>query len=379
MDKLNILPPKTELETPKVLKQLAKSHRYLAELKGSCKTIPNESILIDTLTLQEAKDSSEVENIVTTHDDLYKEHINLNLNSISAKEVYNYATGLKKGFQIVRTERLLLNKHILLIHKELLQNNAGFRTQAGTKLINSMGEVVYTPPQNANDVLDLMSNLEKYINDDDFSEVDDLVKMAVIHYQFESIHPFYDGNGRTGRIINILYLVLKGLLDIPILYLSRYITQNKADYYKVLQGVRKHNDWESLILYLLKGVEVTARQTIDLVEHIKNLMKEYKYRLRTELPKIYSQDLLNILFKNPYTKIEFLERDLKITRQTASNYLNKMTKLGLLEKVKKGKSNYYVNNALVEVLVNVNNNLSNKPISITETITDIENNKFNKY
>ncbi len=353
MDKLNILPPNTELETPKVLKQLAKSHRYLAELKGSCKTIPNESILIDTLTLQEAKDSSEVENIVTTHDDLYKEHINLNIKNISAKEVYNYATGLKKGFQIVKNEKLLLNKHILSIHKELLQNDAGFRTQAGTKLINSSGEVVYTPPQNANDVLELMANLEKYINDDDFSDVDDLVKMAVIHYQFESIHPFYDGNGRTGRIINILYLVLKGLLDIPILYLSRYITQNKADYYKVLQGVRKHNDWESLILYLLKGVEVIAKQTIDLVESIKNLMSEYKNKLRTDLPKIYSQDLLNILFKTPYAKIEFLERELNITRQTASIYLNKIADLGLLEKTKAGKTNYYINNRLIDVLMNV--------------------------
>ncbi|MBS9767070.1 MAG: Fic family protein [Flavobacteriaceae bacterium] len=357
--KLNILPPKAELETPKVLKQLAKSHRYLAELKGSCKTIPNESILIDTLTLQEAKDSSEVENIVTTHDDLYKEHINLNIKNLSAKEVYNYATGLKKGFHIVRDEKLLLNKHILSIHKELLQNDAGFRTQSGTKLLNSNNEVVYTPPQDANEILNLMGNLERYINDDEFSDVDDLIKMAVIHYQFESIHPFYDGNGRTGRIVNILYLVLKGLLDIPILYLSRYITQNKADYYKVLQGVRKHNDWESLILYLLKGVEVTAKQTIYLVENIKILMREYKNRLRNDLPKIYSQDLLNILFKNPYTKTEFLERELMTSKRTALNYLNAITEIGLLEKVKKGKTNYYTNTGLVEILMNVNNTEKN--------------------
>ncbi len=352
-NKLNILPPNAELETPKVLRQLAKSHRYLAELKGVTKTIPNESILIDTLTLQEAKDSSEVENIVTTHDDLYKEHINLNIKSLSAKEVYNYATGLKKGFQIVRNEKLLLNKHILLIQKELLQNNAGFRTQSGTKLLNSNNEVVYTPPQDANEILNLMANLEKYINDEAFSDVDDLVKMAVIHYQFESIHPFYDGNGRTGRIINILYLVLKGLLDIPVLYLSRYITQNKAGYYKVLQNVRKHNDWESLILYLLKGVEVTAKQTIDLVLNIKGLMNEYKNKLRSDLPKMYSQDLLNILFKNPYTKTEFLEKELIISNRTALNYLNAIADLGLLEKTKLGKANYYINNGLIEVLMNV--------------------------
>jgi len=349
--KLPTLPPSIELETPKVLKQLAKSHRYLAELKGTAKTIPNENILIDTLTLQEAKDSSEIENIVTTYDDLYKENIFIESKSTAAKEVYNYARGLKLGFQIVRKERLILNKHILTIQKELLENNAGFRTQGGTKLINSQGKVIYTPPQQQNEILDLMSNLEKFINDDGFSNLDSLVKMTVIHYQFESIHPFYDGNGRTGRIINILYLVQQGLLDIPILYLSRYITQNKADYYKVLQEVRTNNDWESLILHLLKGVEVTAKQTITLIIGIKELMQDYKNKIRTELPKIYSQDLINNLFKNPYTKIEYLENDLKVTRQTASNYLNKVSDLGLLKKNKVGKVNYYINSELIKVLV----------------------------
>ncbi|AUP78316.1 Fic family protein [Flavivirga eckloniae] len=351
--KLPLLPPNTELETPKILKQLAKAHRYLAELKGTAKTIPNESILIDTLTLQEAKDSSEIENIVTTHDDLYKENIFIESKSTAAKEVYNYARGLKLGFEIVRKERLLLNKHILTIQKELLESNAGFRTQAGTKLVNSQGKVVYTPPQHPDEILDLMSNFEKFINNNDFSDLDSLIKMTVIHYQFESIHPFYDGNGRTGRIINILYLVQQGLLDIPVLYLSRFITQNKSDYYKVLQEVRTNNDWESLVLYLLKGVEVTAKQTITLITEIKVLMQKHKVTIRTELPKIYSQDLINNLFKNPYTKIEYLENDLKVTRQTASNYLNKISSLGLLEKVKVGKVNYYINSELINVLVNV--------------------------
>lgn len=351
--KLPILPPNAELETTKVLKQLVKAHKSLAELKGTAKTIPNENILIDTLTLQEAKDSSEIENIVTTHDDLYKENILIESKSNAAKEVYNYARGLKLGFQIVREQKLLLNKHILTIQKELLENNAGFRTQAGTKLINSKGQVVYTPPQSANDILDLMANLEKYINDDSISDVDTLIKMAVIHYQFESIHPFYDGNGRTGRIINILYLVQKELLDIPILYLSRYITQNKADYYKVLQEVRTNNDWESLILYFLKGVEVTALETIDLIIAIKNVMKEYKFKIRKELPKIYSQDLINNLFKNPYTKIEFLERDLEVSYLTARKYLDKVAELGLLQKLKVGKTNYYINSQLIKTLQNL--------------------------
>lgn len=351
--KLPLLPPLQELETIAILKQLSQSHRYLAELKGTAKTIPNESILINTLTLQEAKDSSEIENIITTHDDLYKENILIDTKKPASKEVYNYAQGLKLGFEIVRKEQLLLNKHILTIQKELLSNNAGFRTQAGTKLVNSHGQTVYTPPQSATEVLDLMGNLEKFINDNDFSNLDPLIKMAIIHYQFESIHPFYDGNGRTGRIINILYLVLQGLLDIPILYLSRYITQNKAEYYQVLQDVRTKNDWEHLVLYFLKSIEITAKQTIDLITNINDLMQQYKTDIQEKLPKIYSQDLINILFKNPYTKIEFLEKELKVTRQTASIYLDKITAIGLLEKVKVKNSYFFMNNQLINCLMNV--------------------------
>ena len=349
---LPTLPPKDFVETSTILRQLAKSHRYLAELKGTSKTIPNESILINTLTLQEAKDSSEIENIVTTHDDLYKENIFIDSKNPASKEVFNYAQGLKLGFEIVRNEQLLLNKHILIIQKELLENNAGFRTQGGTKLINSQGQTVYTPPQNATEVLDLMSNLEKFINDNEFSDIDPLIKMAIIHYQFESIHPFYDGNGRTGRIINILYLVLQGLLEIPILYLSRYITQNKAEYYQVLQEVRTKNDWEHLILYFLKSIEVTAKQTIDLIININKLMQDYKSDIQTKLPKIYSQDLVNNLFRNPYTKIEFLELELKVSYLTARKYLDILAENGFVEKTKVGKSNYYINSALIKVLMN---------------------------
>lgn len=349
---LQPLPPQQELETIAILKQLSLSNRYLAELKGTAKTIPNESILINTLTLQEAKDSSEIENIITTHDDLYKENILIDTKKPASKEVYNYAQGLKLGFEIVRKEKLLLNKYILTIQKTLLENNAGFRTQAGTKLVNSLGQTVYTPPQSALEVLDLMGNLEKFINDNDFSNLDPLIKMAIIHYQFESIHPFYDGNGRTGRIINILYLVLQGLLDIPILYLSRYITQNKAEYYQVLQDVREKQDWEHLILYFLKSIEITAKETIDLITNIGNLMQQYKTDIQEKLPKIYSQDLINNLFRNPYTKIEFLEKELKVSRQTASIYLDKISELGLLEKTKLGKSNYYLNTGLIKVLMN---------------------------
>ena len=350
---LQPLPPPQEIETIAILKQLAQSHRYLAELKGTSKTIPNESILINTLTLQEAKDSSEIENIITTHDDLYKENIFIDSKNPASKEVFNYAQGLKLGFEIVRKEKLLTNKHILTIQKELLENNAGFRTQGGTKLVNSQRQIVYTPPQTKEMVLDLMANLEKFINGNEFSSLDPLIKMAIIHYQFESIHPFYDSNGRTGRIINILFLVLQGLLDIPILYLSRYITQNKAEYYQVLQDVRTKNDWEHLILYFLKSVEVTAIETIDLISNINSLIHECKEKVRTDLPKIYSQDLINNLFKNPYTKIEFLQNDLGVSRQTASIYLDAISELGYLNKTKIGKSNYYINTKLIEVLANV--------------------------
>ncbi|MGV8915204.1 MAG: Fic family protein [Kaistella sp.] len=350
---LPYLPPKKEIETAKILKQLALSHRYLAELKGTVKTIPNENILINTLTLQEAKDSSEIENIVTTHDELYKENIFIESKNPATKEVYSYAQSLRLGFETVRNEKLLLNKHIVEIQTTLEHNNAGFRMQAGTKLVNNLGQTVYTPPQDSTEVLNLMANLEKFINDNHFSDLDPLVKMAIIHYQFESIHPFYDGNGRTGRIINILYLVLQGLLDLPVLYLSRYITQNKQQYYNVLQNVRENDDWESMILYLLKGVEITAHQTIGLVTDIKNLMHDTKTKLRAELPKIYSQDLINNLFKNPYTKIESLQKDLNISRQTASIYLDELVKLGVLDKIKIGKSNYYINPGLINVLSNV--------------------------
>ena len=349
---LQNLPPKDFTESVAILKQLAKSHRYLAELKGTAKTIPNESILINTLTLQEAKDSSEIENIITTHDDLYKENILIDTKKPASKEVFNYAQGLKLGFEIVRKEKLLLNRHVLTIQKTLLENNAGFRTQAGTKLVNLQGQTVYTPPQSADEVLDLMSNLEKFINDNDFCDIDPLIKMAIVHYQFESIHPFYDGNGRTGRIINILYLVLQELLDIPILYLSRYITQNKAEYYQVLQDVRTKQDWDHLILYFLKGIEVTAKETVSLITNISNLMQQYKTDIQEKLPKIYSQDLINILFKNPYTKIEFLEKELRISKRTAQNYLDSVAGNGFLEKTKIGKSNYYMNNALIKVLMN---------------------------
>ena len=208
---------------------------------------------------------------------------------------------------------------------------------------NQAGEIVYTPPQDAKVILDLMANLEQYINNDDIDDSDYLVKMAIIHFQFESIHPFYDGNGRTGRIINILYLFYKGLLDYPILYLSRYIIKNKKSYYELLQGVRDKGIWEDWILFILEGVITTSKETIETINAIRLLMNEFKLTIKDKLPIIYSKDLLENLFKHPYTKIEFLQKDIGKSIQTTSIYLEKLVEIGLLEKMKFKNSNYYIN------------------------------------
>lgn len=350
-----LLPPEADLETKAVLKALASAHRYLAELKGLVATIPNEHILINTLALQEAKDSSEIENVVTTHDELYKAGLFSDyIKSPAAKEVSRYATALKTAFEQVKHDRLISVNRIVETHRVLEQNDAGIRKLPGTALRNDVTrEIVYTPPQDYDEIIRLMSNLEQFINDDAMLDVDPLIKMAVIHHQFESIHPFYDGNGRAGRIINILYLVAKGLLDIPVLYLSRYIIRNKADYYRLLQATRDTGDWEPWILYMLEGVERTARQTIWIIRRIKEIMMAYKHRIREEMPKIYSQDLLNNLFRHPYTKIESIQTDLQVSRLTAAKYLEQLTERGLIEKHKIGRYNYYVNRPLMNIFMDI--------------------------
>ncbi|MBY0544611.1 MAG: Fic family protein [Gammaproteobacteria bacterium] len=272
----------------------------------------------------------------------------------SAKEVHNYAEALKTGFEIVKAEHLITNNSIKKIQQILEENDAGFRQQAGTKLKNDLtGEVIYMPPQNSNDILNLMTELEQFINEDAQCDYDDLVKMAIIHHQFESIHPFYDGNGRTGRILNILYLVKQELLDTPILYLSRYINRHKSMYYELLQSVRDEKQWEPWLLYILTAVEQTAKQTTQLITEIRELMQHYKFEIKEKLPKMYSHELLNNLFKYPYTKIEFFEEDLGKTRQTCAKYLNDLVGIGLLYKHAIGKENYYINVKLFNLLQNI--------------------------
>lgn len=353
------LPLSYDLETKQVLKQLNRANKKLAELKGVAQTIPNERILISSLTLQEAKDSSAVENIVTTQDDLYRAGLDFGYQFISAstKEVLFYREAINQGFKMVRNRNILTLNDIKTIQQVLEKNSAGFRTTPGTQLKRSSdGQVVYTPPQDAIIINKHMSNLERFINDDELCDLDPLIKMAIIHHQFESIHPFYDGNGRTGRIINILYLVISGLLDLPILYLSRFITRNKSEYYRLIQDIRDKStdnatEWEAWILFMLKGVEQTATDTILLVKSIGLMMDDFKRVLRPVFGRKYNHELLNGLFYHPYTKIGHVESNLQVSRQTAAKYLDRIVELGLLTKEKFGKENYYINTRLMKLFI----------------------------
>lgn len=340
----------SRFDTPAILKRLASSSRKLAELKGVAASIPNQGILINTLGLQEAKDSSEIENIVTTHDELFRDEVlpDASLNP-ATKEVQRYRQALSCGYRRVMATGLLTANHLIEIQAELEQNNAGFRKLPGTALRSSRGETVYTPPQDPAEIVALMRDLERFINDGDVFDADPLIKMALIHHQFESIHPFYDGNGRTGRILNVLYLVKEGLLDVPVLYLSSHIVRTKADYYRLLQTVRDEDAWEEWVSYMLEAVEQTAGQAITTIHAIKDALFDYKHRIRAEF-RFYSQDLINNLFTHPYTKIEFVQRDLKVSRLTATKYMDELDAAGFVKKHKVGRSNYYVNLALNRIL-----------------------------
>ncbi|MCC6952935.1 MAG: Fic family protein [Deltaproteobacteria bacterium] len=337
-------------DRPDILKRLATASRQLAEFKGIVATIPNQNILVSTLGLQEAKDSSEIENIVTTHDELFRHSDYSDLTgSAATKEVARYAQALRIGFNDVRSKGLLTIRHILRIQAALEENTAGFRKLPGTTLKASDGRTVYTPPQNHADIVALMGDLERFINDKSLSSTDPLIKMALIHHQFESIHPFYDGNGRTGRIINVLYLVKEGLLELPVLYLSRHIVRTKSDYYRLLQEVRERDAWEEWVLYMLTAVERISAEGIEAIKSIRTLLLDYKRRIR-EQHRFYSQDLINNLFSHPYTKIEFIQKDLEVSRLTATKYLDELAKSGFLRKHKVGRSNYYINQRLYDIL-----------------------------
>jgi Fic family protein len=341
----------TVLETREVWAALTEAHRHLAELKGLCESLPNRGILLDTLAIQEAKDSSEIENIITTHDELYA-YQDDTIATAAAKEVRHYVSALRTGYEAVRDSGLIRLETVLAVQGELERNRAGLRKLPGTVLKNeATGQIIYEPPQDAAEVETLMGNLIDFIHAED--GLDPLLRMAITHHQFESIHPFYDGNGRTGRILNLLILQREGLLDLPVLYLSRYITTTKPDYYRLLQTVRDEERWAEWCVYMLRGVAVTSCSAITLVKAFRDLMQKTKQDLRERLPKIYSQDLLNNLFRHPYTKIEFIERELGVSRPTATKYLEQLTSAGLLRKQKTGRVNFYINDPLYHLLSEV--------------------------
>ncbi|MBL7143312.1 MAG: Fic family protein [Phycisphaerae bacterium] len=349
-NQLPLLPPKVGLERPAVMKQLVKSHKALAELKGYAKTLPNEAVLLHSIVLQEAKDSSAIENIVTTHDELFQ-GLTLKQNiSPQVKEVLNYRSALLEGFGVLKKRGVLSVNGIIAIQERLECNSAGVRKLPGTALKNDRtGEIVYTPPDNPDTIKRLTKNLEEYFNTKR-GETDPLIKMAVAHYQFESIHPFYDGNGRTGRIINVLYLILENMLSSPILYLSRYIIQNKPAYYRLLQEVRTKNAWIEWILYMLKAVEETSAGTLQLIDSIRETMEETAEIMKKQSGKLYSREFLDLLFEKPYIRISDIVDEGIASRNIASNYLKTLEKLGIVRSEKKGRDILYINIRLYNIL-----------------------------
>ena len=339
-----------DLKTPKILEALNEATRSLAELKGLTSSIPNQHILINAITINEAKDSSAIENIVTTHDSIYKVLTESGFKEEAAKEVVDYRSAIWRGYEIIKEKGFISTNVLVELQSMIEPNKTGIRKTPGTNLVNSKtGEIIYTPPQAESEIRDLLKNLEDYINNND-DDVDPLIKMALIHYQFETIHPFYDGNGRTGRILNVLYLVLNNLLTSPILYLSNYINKNKDTYYKLFNEFRENNKYEEWIIYILKGIEVTSKNTIDLIKQIQNEMESYKEEFMTKLPKIYSDELLYSLFYEVYTRINYIENRCGVTRQTATTYLNSLVDNGLLEYEKVGRESIYKNTRLINLL-----------------------------
>lgn len=348
-EKLEMLPLQSDIETRRVLKQLSRTSRALAELKGVAQTIPNQNILINAIMINEAKTSSSIENIVTTHDEIYKAMVKVTDATPAAKEVADYRTAIWEGYNLVKNKQMLNTNIIVKIQEKLEHNQAGIRSTLGTVIKNTTtDEVIYTPPQDKEEILKYMKNLEEYINNDD-DMVDPLIKLAMIHYQFESIHPFYDGNGRTGRIINILYLVLKGLIDTPILYLSKYIIRNKLEYYKLFQETRKTGQFEDWIIYILVGIEEMSEETINTINKIRDGILKMKHELR-EKTKIYSKELLEALFFEFYTKIPYIQEQLGVSDKTAQKYLDNLVELGILTSEKIGRERIYKNERLFKII-----------------------------
>ena len=349
---LPLLPPDVKIETPEILKHLAAAARHLGELNGFCATLTDPTLLINTITLQESKDSSEIENIATTQDELYQATIEGDSATSAAKEVLRYKEAVYKGLAAMQKKKNILSVNAMIeIVQVIKHNNAGIRNTPGTALKNAItGEVIYTPPEGKEIIEEKLANLERFINDDEFSALDPLIKMAVIHYQFEAIHPFVDGNGRTGRILNGLYLVQQGLLPQPILYLSSYIVKNKSLYYGLLRGVTEKNNWQDWIMYNLTAVIETTQLTAKKIRQLLSLKDKMEGELKNALGSSYKRELLELMFEMPYVKIETLEMKGLAHRQTASTWLKKMVSAGIVSEHKKGKTFYFTNHRLINTL-----------------------------
>ncbi|MBP7074043.1 MAG: Fic family protein [Rhabdochlamydiaceae bacterium] len=344
------LPPFKDVETTAILKKAIKANKAIAELKVSGHLIPNQAVLIQALGLSEAKLSSEIENIVTTNDELYRAFVDGDTTiQPQTKEVLFYKDALWYGYNAIKQEKRLLTTPLFIELAQIVRNTSqGLRTLPGTKLVNPLGEVKYTPPEGEEVIRKKLANLEKFIYSDD--STDPLIKMSIIHYQFEAIHPFSDGNGRTGRILNILFLIEKQLLDIPVLYLSRYIIDNKTAYYNGLRQITETAAWESWILFILHGIEQTAIATREKILSIHRLTNQTAEIVRTKLPRIYSKDLIELIFRSPYCKIKFLDETGIAKRQTASTYLKELERIGVLQGQKIGRDVYYVNMPFLKML-----------------------------
>lgn len=355
MSKLFKLPPHNadgliDLETPEILKALIKANKALAELKGYSEVVPNKNILLNAITLNESKDSSEIENIVTTFDELFIEMAAVKQMTNMPKEVLKYKEAIWHGYDLVKKNGFISTNMIVEIQKIIEGNKAGIRKQAGTVLMNERTkEIIYTPPSSESEIRELLTDLEKYMNTE--SSIDPLVKLAVIHHQFESIHPFYDGNGRTGRIINILYLILNGLIDSPILYLSKYIIENKNEYYDLLQEVRTQGKWCEWISYVVRGVYETSKDSLNRLKKISDEYNRVATEIKSKLPNLYSRELIDLLFSEFYTKISSVEQHLGVTRKTASNYLTQLTEHGILEVEVMGRNKLYINRGLINCVI----------------------------
>ena len=347
---LPLLPPKAELETKRVLKAVIAARTALAELKGAGGLIPHQRVLVDAIALQEAKLSSEIENIVTTSDELYRAFADEGRTADPhTKEVLGYHEALWSGYQSIRSgERQLTTRFFEELVATIRRTDIGVRRVPGTRLATPAGKVIYTPPEGEARLRDLLANLEMFIYAED--DLDPLVKLAVMHYQFEAIHPFTDGNGRTGRILNILFLTDRKLLDVPVLYLSRFILQEKTAYYQGLRAVTETGAWEPWLLYMLRGIETTAHTTRERIEAVRRLLDEWIDRARREIPKVYSKDLMEAVFRLPYCKVRFLEEMGIGSRNTAAKYLHALAGLGLLKPVKRGRDTYYLNEPFYQVL-----------------------------